>query len=464
MPDRHHAIRGGLSTQLLLLTALFVLVMQALVYVPSLASFRQNYLQERLAAAELAALALEVSPGNKISAQLEQDLLQTAGVIAIVMRRSDRSLMLGHDMMPESADGDFDMREPSLATLISEAFESLKFKGERVIRVVGTPVVEANKWVEITIDEKGLYTALSNYSSNMIILSALVSLMTGALVYLSLSWLIVRPMQRIKDSIIEFRRSPEDMDAHHRAGRRRDEIGIMGRELARMQTDLRLSLVQRAKLAHLGEAMAKVNHDMRNILTTAQLACEVIESKVTDDPAVEKSTKRLVGAMDRAVELCDSTLRYSHEEEVLPQKEKLNLYEMIEDVGESLGINSGTFTFENTIDPSLTIFADSAQIYRVFINLARNAMEAQGYDGTLRIEAKKDKKGLCHIRFIDHGMGLPEQALDNLFKPFLGGARSGGTGLGLAICKEIIVAHNGQISLEKSDEHGSVFMVCLPKK
>lgn len=464
MSDKHHVIRGGLSTQLLLLTALFVLVMQTLVYVPSLASFRQNYLIERLSAAELAAYALEAAPNNQISSTLERELLETAGVIAIVMKRSDRSLMLGHDLMPETSDGDYDMRDPSLATLISEAFEVLQYDGERIIRVVGEPVVDANKWVEITLDEEALYHALSNYSNNMLLLSAFVSLMTGALVYFSLSWLIVHPMQRIKDSIIDFRRSPEDMGAHHKAGRRRDEIGIMGRELSRMQTDLRMSLIQRTKLAHLGEAMAKVNHDMRNILTTAQLACEVIENKVKDDPELDKSSKRLVGAMDRAVDLCNSTLRYSHEEEIKPDKEDINLYEMIEDVGESLGINSGAFTFDNLVDKSLIIKADPSQIYRVFLNIARNAIEAQSEDGTLRVEASKGNKGIKHIRFKDLGPGLPDKALENIFKPFLGGARSGGTGLGLAICKEIMAAHNGMISLEKSDEKGSTFMVCLPKK
>lgn len=463
MPDRHHSIRGGMSTQLLLLTALFVLVVQALVYVPSLASFRQNYLGEKLAAAELAAFALEAAPGNRISAELEQNLLETAGVIAVVMRRSDRSLILGLDLMPETADGEYDMRDPSLATLIRDAFETLRYDGNRVIRVVGMPVVDANKWVEITLDEAALYQALNSYSSNILLLSLFVSLMTGALVYFSLSWLIVRPMQRIKDSIIAFRRSPEDMNAHHKAGRRRDEIGIMGRELARMQTDLRLSLLHRNRLAHLGEAMSKVNHDMRNILTTAQLACEVIE-KAAVDPSVEKSTKRLVSAMNRAVELCDSTLNYSHEDDVILNKKTIKLYDLIEDVGESLGLNSGSFIFDNSVDPTLTIFADPSQIFRVFLNLARNAMQAQGDGGSLRVEASKDRKGLRHIRFIDSGPGLPEQALANLFKPFLGGARSGGTGLGLAICKELVVAHNGVITLEKSDEQGSVFMVCLPKK
>ena len=237
----------------------------------------------------------------------------------------------------------------------------------------------------------------------------------------------------------------------------------MGRELSRMQIDLRLSLLQRNRLAHLGEAMSKVNHDMRNSLTTAQLACEVIEQKTTD-PAVEKSTKRLVDAMNRAVDLCDSTLNYSHEDEVVLVKKKINLYEMIEDVGESLGINAGTFTFDNMVEPKFTIVADETQIYRVFLNLARNAVEAQGYDGLLRVEARKDRKGVSHISFIDHGRGLVEKAQENLFRPFLGGARSGGTGLGLAICKELVVAHNGVIELEKSDEHGSIFVVCLPKK
>ena len=468
MPERFQPVRQGLSTQLLMMTVAFALVMQVLVYVPSLASFRENFLEERLASAQLAALALEAAPGNAVTSELEQELLATAGVIAIIMRRDDRYLMLGSDFLPEKqADADFDLREASLGALIGDALATLDNGGERLIRVTGKATVMNARWVEITLQEEALYEALNDYSNNILILSILVSVLTGALVYITLNLLLVRPMKRIKESIVDFRRNPEDIQTRIKAGRRRDEIGVVERELSQMQSDLRVSLVQRTKLAHVGEAVAKVTHDLRNILTTAQLASDVAVKK-SDDPLVSRSNERLVTSLDRAVDLCESTMKYGKMDEPAPIKKKLVIKELIDDVAESLGLDQMDITFKNKIDPKMHVSGDQQQLFRAFLNLSRNALEAQknlpeGREAKLEFRAKQERSGTTHISVIDHGMGLSEKAQENIFKPFLSSTHRGGTGLGLVIAKERVMAHGGAINLMNTGEDGSHFMVCLPK-
>ena len=62
----------------------------------------------------------------------------------------------------------------------------------------------------------------------------------------------------------------------------------------------------------------------------------------------------------------------------------------------------------------------------------------------------------------DTGPGLPQKALDHLFKPFHGGVRKGGSGLGLAICAELIKGHGGQLELIRTGPEGTVFRICIP--
>ena len=115
---------------------------------------------------------------------------------------------------------------------------------------------------------------LTGYLLGLSAIAAFISSWPAALVYLSLNALLVRPMQRITRAMERFRADPEDPAAHVHLSGRRDEIGRAEAELDRMQADLRVALSSRARLAALGEAVAKINHDLRNMLTSAQIASE----------------------------------------------------------------------------------------------------------------------------------------------------------------------------------------------
>jgi signal transduction histidine kinase len=283
------------------------------------------------------------------------------------------------------------------------------------------------------------------------------SLITAALVYLSLQWLMVRPMQRITTNMIEFRDDPEDASRVVAASRRTDEIGVAERELAVLQKTVRAALGQRARLAALGTAVTKINHDLRNILATARLVTDGLTLSAA--PEVRRVAPRLLDAIDRAVALCTGTLDFSREGAPPLAPSRFALAPLIEEVGPGLAVAADELVIARAIPPDLTIEADRDQLYRVFMNLARNAVEA----GARRLSFSAMCEGrMLVVEVADDGPGLAPKARENLFRPFFGSARPGGSGLGLAIARELVRAHGGELTLASSTGAGTVFRLTLP--
>ena len=117
--------------------------------------------------------------------------------------------------------------------------------------------------------------------------------------------------------------------------------------------------------------------------------------------------------------------------------------------------------WRNDVPPGFSIHADREQLFRVLMNLGRNAAQAVGDNGLVRVRAERGD-GTVRIRVCDNGGGLPPQARENLFRPFVGSVRAGGTGLGLAIARDLVTAHGGEIALEHTGSDGTVFRITLP--
>jgi signal transduction histidine kinase len=288
-------------------------------------------------------------------------------------------------------------------------------------------------------------------------LSLVLSLITAALVYVSHNWLLVRPMRRITASMMEFRDDPEDASRVIAASGRRDEIGLAERELAVLQKTVQQALGQRARLAALGTAVSKINHDLRNILATARLVTDGLTASAA--PEVRRVAPRLLDAIDRAVALCTKTLDFSREGTPPLARSRFLLAPLIDEIGPGLAISEEDLVIEDAIPPDLAVQADRDQLYRVFMNLARNAVEAGAH--RLHFSAARDG-GTLIIEIADDGPGLPPKARENLFRPFYGSARPGGSGLGLSIARELIRAHGGELTLASSTAAGTVFRLALP--
>lgn len=448
----------SLSARLLLLTIFFVMLAEVLIYAPSIGRFRLVYLQERLAAGHLAILSLEASPDQVIGEDLERELLTHVEAFSVALTMPNQSKLMLMTTTPGPVDASYDLREGTFFSLIGDAAMTLLGDGERVLRVVGVSPQDPAIQVEVVLEEAPMRREMVGYSGRILALSLVISLFTAALVYLSLHQLTVRPMRRITDSMARFRDDPEDASSIIQPSTRSDEVGIAQRELATMQEGLRQALQQKARLAALGTAVTKINHDLRNILATASLVSDRLTG--SDDPEVRRVTPTLVSAIDRAVNLCAQTLNFTREGAPMVEPRRFDLGELLDEVGSVLeGQVNGKSVLQNALDGRYEIEADREQLHRVLINLGQNAIQA----GATRVEvnARRDGDHIV-IEVADNGPGLAPRAREQLFQAFTGSSRPGGTGLGLAIARELMRAHGGEIRLERSTGEGTCFRLTLP--
>lgn len=450
----------GLSARLLALTILFVMLAEVLIYVPSISRFRKEYLESQIAKAHLAILAAEASPGQEVGKALAMELLLHAGAYAIVLSTPERRMLMLESEMPPAVDATFDLRDRSPLMWIPEAFATLIQTRNRVLRVVAEAPRVPGATLEVLLDEAPLREAMYGYSVRILTLSILISLIAAGLVYLSLQWLMVRPILQIRDSIMRFREDPEDEAATIAPTDRRDEIGDMERELGVMQRDLRSALRQKTHLAALGAAVAKINHDLRNTLATAALASDRLAT--IDDPEVKRVTPRLYAAIDRAVTLCSQTLAFVQDVRRSLRPSVFSLADLVADLD---GIREGAagepLQDIEVTGSETTIYADRTQMFRVLSNLALNASQAGAR--RLRIEGHA-RNGTVVIDVADDGPGIPDEGRARLFQPFSAASRGGGSGLGLVIAREIVTAHGGELTLLHSGPAGTTFHIALPTR
>ncbi len=449
----------NLSARLLLLTVAFVMLAEVLIYAPSVGRFRLVYLEERLAAAHLAILALDATPDQMIGVGLERELLDHVRAYSVGLTRPGVGKLMLMVTPPGPVDASYDLREGRFFGLIRDAFVTLMEDEGRLLRVVGVSPKDGTTLVEVVLDEAPMRAGMIDYSERILALSLVISLFTAALVYLSLHLLMVRPMRRITDSMARFRADPEDPARIIKPSARSDEIGIAQRELAEMQVGLRDALHQRTRLAALGAGVTRISHDLGNILATARLVSDRLSN--SEDPEVRRVAPTLLGAIDRAVNLCAQTLSFTREGAPKVERSRFDLGELVSEVGASVPEQlSGDAEWRNTIEARLEVSADREQLYRVLSNLGRNAIQA----GASRVEiGARRKDGHVIIEVSDDGPGLSPRARERLFAPFAGSSRPGGTGLGLAIARELMRAHGGDIRLEHSTSEGTCFRLDLPE-
>jgi signal transduction histidine kinase len=447
----------SLSARLLVLTIFFVMLSEVLIFVPSVARFRMTYFENRLAAGHLATMALAASPNGKIDEPLTRLLLADVGAHGVIMHRPNGMVFMLDSPVAPQPDVTFDLTKGNIPIWIQRSLETLARSDNRVMRVLGPAPTEPGATVEVLLDEAPLRREMWAFGVRILELSIVISLITATLVYLSLQWLLVRPMRRITASMTLFREDPEDASRRIVPSGRRDAIGNAENELAMLQETVRQALGQRARLAALGTAVTKINHDLRAILATARL----VSDGLADSPApeVRRVAPRLFDAIDRAVALCTRTLDFSREGAPPFAPTRFQLLPLIEELDPALASENDHLAVEPVVEPGLIVRADRDQLYRVLVNLAQNAVEAGARH--LRFSAAVEDDTIL-IDVGDDGHGLPPRARENLFRPFFGSARPGGSGLGLAIARELMRAQGGDLVLVESTGSGTVFRLTLP--
>jgi signal transduction histidine kinase len=456
------SIRRSLTTRLLLWTIVFVMMAEIFIYVPSIARYRLQSLRDTIADAHLATLAIDAATEAKtaISPELVDRLLGHTRAIAVIRYQDGQPRRVALGEVPERIDATYDLREATFFSLIWNAFTTLAAPKAGPVRVVEHSPQDGRVLLEVFLTEGPLQRDMISYSGRILVLSVIISIFAACLVYLSLHWLMVRPLRRITESMANFRDSPEDTARLMRPTARGDELGFAERELRDMQIGLRAALRQREHLAALGTAVTKINHDLRNALSSAQLVSDRIADSA--DPGVRRVAPTLVRAIDRAVELCAQTLEYARGQEHELQIASFDLAALVDEAIQALAPAAPGARLVNEVPRPFPMKADRGEFERIAANLMRNASQAGAKTVTVRA-ARPLPSGVegAVIDVIDDGPGLPAELRERLFEPFAAGRR-GGTGLGLAIVRDLVQAHNGSVRAVDGAS-GAHFRIELPR-
>ncbi|MDB5506173.1 MAG: Sensor histidine kinase [Devosia sp.] len=459
----------GLSVKLIATIVVVILTVEIAIYLPSVANYRASWLDDRLRVGIVAARVLDAVPDvMALPRSLTDRLLNSAGATAIVYRRAGQSQLIEvqDNPMPLVA-VTADMRQRDPLTLIAGAMETMAMGGGgRTLRIIGNADAAEDSLVEVLMPETPLREDLFEYSRNIFFVSLVIALATSLVLYIFVALTFIRPIRRLTANMVAFRGAPENASLIISPANRNDEIGVAQRELSAMETDLFSMLRQRRHLADLGLAVAKINHDLRNTLTNAQLLSDQVAT--LDDPKVQRLAPRLVTTLDKAIGFAQSVLDYGRQSVTPPRLAPVGLRALVDEASFDAGLAGyPEISFRNAVPADIVLRLDAIQFARVLANLIKNAREAlESVAGgneapEIAVSVTESTTGLV-LSVADNGPGLPPRAKKNLFVAFEGSARAGGTGLGLAIARELTEAHGGTLSYVDPGQ-GTRFDIALPR-
>ncbi len=455
VPAPLHRARPSLSRRLVWLTVIAVWVAEALIFLPSLAHARRDWLERKLREGQLAALAASV---GAVQDDTRADLLRLAGVEAVTLREPNRTLMLARPGARPDAGQRLDIDSDMLPGALADAVGGLFRAGDVLLRVRGRSLLGDDASVAVLVHRHDLDRVLASYARHVGAISLTVAAVAGLLLYAALNRLLVRPLRRLTESLAAFRADPERAATFDPRASDDGEIAVAGRELAAMQRELRAALWRNARLAALGTAVAKISHDLRGILSPALLTAERLQ--MNQDPAIKRAGDTLVRAVERATDLVRRTVEFAREIPVVPARQRMDLRPVVGEAVEQARAACPALAIVNEVPDALVIDADRASMVRVLANLLRNAGEAQARQA--RVSAAEEA-GEIVITVNDDGPGLPAEVQERLFRPFVSGGRPGSTGLGLAIVRDLMRAHGGEITLVQTGPAGTGFRLTLPR-
>jgi signal transduction histidine kinase len=456
----------SLSARLLLLTIGFVLAAESLLFIPSIAFFRQESLDMRARSAGLVTEALmsnqSADPSREASKMLaKQFMMQTDADFLVAFQDGRTILILGEPPDAEIISVE-DLRNagrfPNFLATSMEFFAN----GDGYLRLIVPSPIEGQDRLELLVPCAAIGAELRAYAGRILLLSLIIAIFVGVLIYLAMLRIIVRPVRQLANDMTAFREDPERRRRLGPPSDRGDEIGQLQREFHEMKQGLRASFRQRERLASLGLSVTKINHDLRNVLSTALLMADRLS--MNSDPALAEMGERLTRTVERGVGLTEEVLEYSSAREPEPEVETVLLGQVVDDVQMDMRTAFPKIWVANRIGHEVQITADPEQLQRILSNLFRNSAQAMEGQANAKIEASADiVANTVIVQIGDNGPGLPDYVEDRLFLPFTRGSSENSTGLGLSISKELAEKMGGSLELLDTGPDGTRFILGLPR-
>jgi len=457
----------GVAGQLLLYTVGLALLLQVLLFPVMIAEHRNTWLTGRAGAAELASLAAQSMPNHHVTPEFSRVFLNRAFILSIA---ADVGQQRETILVPEKPiEGTFvrmDVPDQPAVLSIFDTLGHFMTSEQRNIKLTFKPELTPYDEMEVIVSEGTLRRFLVEQFGAIVLNSLILSVLTGAVVYFMVYRIVVRPMQGITAAVTRFSEAPEAPEATRieLPYGRSDEIRRVLAALGAMQRTVSTALRQRKRLADLGEAVAKISHDLRNSLAAAQVLSDGLAD--SNDPQVRDAAPRLERAIQRAITLAEATLKYGRSETPLPNLHSLSLKAGVEEaIAEGVMGWPGVTAQVNFAD-EFTVMVDADHLHRIVTNIVRNAAKALSKSGApdqgASIVATATHAGGNVVLVLeDNGPGIPQMIREKLFQPFSKAASDGGAGLGLAIARELARGMGGELELARSDSSGSSFALTL---
>ncbi len=487
----------GLTSKLLLVTLLVAVICELAVLIPSITNFQNSWINDKLYRADLdAKLILAIKPNSfelknqsqdlsqdnsqnqsldqsqvelqkKLQDDLQIHLLDSARAEAIAVIDGQTRKLIAMRAVPPDIEKEFNLNSGSMFSGFIQSMDTLLFGSDRVLQLTGNSQFSESSIVEIIIMESYLRTDLINFTLRILGFSIPILIVFSLLLFFLLQYLFVRPVQRLSVCIERFAENPEESERIIIPSVRTDEIGLAEQSLANMEHRLVSAIQEHRRLANLGLAVSKINHDLRNILATAQLLLERLED--LPDPTVQRLAPKIISTLDRAVSYTRAVLDYGKTSEAAPKRELIHLSSLVNEVGEGLSLDTNEkIEWKNEVSGEIEIDADPDHMFRVLMNLCQNslqALESTKLPVVLKqITVSAQRHGsVVQILVADSGPGVPYMVRNKIFHAFQSSLKSGGYGLGLSIAAELVKAHGGNIVLKESDS-GANFEISIPDR
>jgi signal transduction histidine kinase len=308
--------------------------------------------------------------------------------------------------------------------------------------VVATPKTNVRQQVVSLIDRLAL--------------AGVLGLLIAALLAWYLSRRIVRPILQLSDAVDDVARGNYDVKVPPNAP---GELGHLSARVGEMAS--RLGEVEQMERNFL----MSVSHELRTPLTAIRGHVSALLEGVIDDAesreasleTVQAETQRLERLVGDILDLAKlDTNRFTVTTEEVDMATLIEqVYERYRDEAQRRSID-----YRQQLDARPVIVSDGDRVLQVVGNLLSNAFHATPNGGRISLELAQ-RNGTVHVAVEDNGPGIPADARERLFRPFVSNV-SGGTGLGLAIAKELSAALGGRIDLESEVGKGSRFELVLP--
>jgi signal transduction histidine kinase len=460
----------GLAARVLAVTIGFVLLAMGLFYVTRLTAHREMLLHGKISAVQTTVDAFGLAGATPPPHDLSQKILNSVEVkwMAIETPAGRREFVTSGGPL-ESVES-ITTDDISYVESIAATFHAL-FAAPGTVVKLSAPAQANEAAIEFAFDETSLSQSLLRVSYNFLTISLTIAAVVTCVLWAALWRMVLQPVRRLTSNIIAFGERPQDASRVIAPTGRGNEIGRAEAALAVMQRSLAHELAQRKRLAELGMAVARINHDLRNILSAAQLISDRLAT--IPDPLAQRLAPRLVATLDRAIQFCQATLTYGAGRELPPSRRRFDLSELVGQV-----VESGKAEYDAAIDynidipPRFCVYADPDHTLRVLENLSRNAAQAlmakgatEGRPKAIRFAAIRTD-GLALVEISDTGPGFPPDQNERIFEPFHKSTSDVGAGLGLAIAADLVTRNGGAIALApvKADDFycGARFLIKLP--